>query len=100
MSPARLFVGNLNYETSEASLGTLFRQHGLVASVSLITDRSSGRSKGFGFVEMGTLEQARAAKAALDGAQLDGRAIKVDMAKERLHAPRPGGGYRGGNRRW
>ena len=120
MNNAKLYVGNLSYETSEASLRTVFEPHGEVASVTLITDRDSGRPKGFGFVEMGSAEEANAAKAALDGTQLDGRALKVDVAKEQVpRAPRSGGygggggyggssgggggyggGSGGGNRRW
>ena len=102
MSSAKLYVGNLSYDTSEASLRTLFEAHGEVISVNLITERDSGRPKGFGFVEMGTAEEAQKAKAALDGAQLDGRALKVDEAKEQVpRAPRSGGfGGGGGNRRW
>ena len=104
MSSAKLYVGNLSYDTSEASLRTLFAPHGEVISVNLITDRASGRPKGFGFVEMGTAEEAQKAKAALDGSQLDGRALKVDEATEQVpRAPRSdgfgGGGYGGGNRR-
>jgi len=112
VNSAKLYVGNLSYETSQASLRTVFERHGEVASVTLITDRDSGRPKGFGFVEMGTPEQAQAAKGALDGKQLDGRALKIDMAKEQVpRAPHSGGGYGGGgygggggggggNRRW
>ena len=112
MNSAKLYVGNLSYETSEASIRTLFEAHGEVASVNLITDRDSGRPKGFGFVEMGSAEEAQKAKAALDGTQVDGRALKVDVAKEQVaRAPRTGGyggggggggygggGSRGGNR--
>ncbi|MBC7294533.1 MAG: RNA-binding protein [Thermoleophilia bacterium] len=111
MSSAKLYVGNLSYDTTEASVRALFEQHGEVASVTLITDRNSGRPKGFGFVEMGSPELAQAAKSALDGHELDGRSIKVDAAKEmQPRQPRTGGygsgGYRGGgyggggNRRW
>ena len=97
MNSAKLYVGNLSYETSEASIRTLFETHGEVASVNLITDRDSGRPKGFGFVEMGSAEDAQKAKSALDGTQLDGRALKVDVAKEMTpRAPRSGGGYGGG----
>ena len=98
MSSAKLYVGNLSYDTSEASLRTLFAPHGELISANPITDRVSGRSKGFGFVEMGTPEEAQKAKAALDGTQLDGRALKVDVAKEQVpRAPRSGGGYGGGS---
>ena len=106
MSSAKLYVGNLSYETSEASIRTAFGAHGEVASVNLITDRDSGRPKGFGFVEMSSPEEAQAARSALDGTQIDGRSIKVDTAKEMApRAPRSGGygggGYGGGgNRRW
>ena len=86
MSSAKLYVCNLSYDTSEASLTTLFTPHGDVVSVNLITDRDSGRSKGFAFVEMGTPEEAEKAKAALDGTQLDGRALKIGQAKPQ--APR------------
>jgi RNA recognition motif-containing protein len=108
MSSAKLYVGNLSYSTSESSIKTLFAEHGEVVSVNLITDRDSGRPKGFGFVEMATPEMADAAKAALDGTELDGRTLKVDTAKEQQ--PRPprsggygggyGGGYKGGSRGW
>ncbi len=108
MSSAKLYVGNLSYSTSESSIETLFAEHGEVVSVNLITDRDSGRPKGFGFVEMATPEMADAAKAALDGTELDGRTLKVDTAKEQQ--PRPprsggygggyGGGYKGGSRGW
>ena len=97
MSSARLYVGNLSYETSEASIRTAFEAHGQVASVNLITDRDSGRPKGFGFVEMGSSDEAQKAKGALDGTQMDGRDIKVDVAKELVpRAPRSSGGYGGG----
>jgi cold-inducible RNA-binding protein len=101
MSSAKLYVGNLSYDTSEASLRTAFEAHGEVTSVNLITDRDTGRPKGFAFVEMASPEDAQKAKAALDGTQLDGRALKVDEAKpQEPRAPRTGGGYGGGNRRW
>lgn len=94
MSSSKLYVGNLTYDTSESTVETLFANHGTVASVDLITDRDSGRPKGFGFVEMSSVEEAEAAKSALDGTELDGRTIKVDTAKERQ--PRGGGRDRGG----
>jgi RNA recognition motif-containing protein len=97
VSSAKLYVGNLSYETSEASIRTAFEAHGEVASVNLITDRDSGRPKGFGFVEMGSPDEAQKAKSALDGTQLDGRALKVDIAKEMApRSPRSGGGGYGG----
>jgi cold-inducible RNA-binding protein len=97
VSSAKLYVGNLSYDTSEASLRTAFEAHGEVTSVNLITDRDSGRPKGFGFVEMGSAEDAEKARTALNGTQLDGRSLKVDVAKEMTpRAPRSGGGYGGG----
>ncbi|MHB8869308.1 MAG: RNA recognition motif domain-containing protein [Thermoleophilia bacterium] len=96
MSSAKLYVGNLAYSTSESTITTLFEAHGEVTSVTLITDRDTGRPKGFGFVEMATPEQAQAAKAALDGTDVDGRAIKVDAAKEQQPRRSGGGGYGGG----
>src|SRR5512137_2312063 len=97
VNSAKLYVGNLSYETSEATIRTAFEAHGEVNSVNLITDRDTGRAKGFGFVEMGSAEEAQKAKSALDGTQVDGRALKVDVAKEQVaRAPRSGGGGYGG----
>jgi RNA recognition motif-containing protein len=96
MSSAKLYVGNLSYDTSEASIRTAFEAHGEVASVNLITDRDSGRPKGFGFVEMGSADEAQKAKGALDGTQMDGRALKVDVAKEQAPREPRSGGYGGG----
>lgn len=98
MNQAKLYVGNLSYGTSEDTLRAAFEAHGEVVSVNLIIDRDSGRPKGFGFVEMATPEAAQAAKEALDGTELDGRTLKVDVAKEQApRAPRSGG-YGGGGR--
>jgi len=97
VNSAKLYVGNLSYDTSEASIRTAFEAHGEVNSVNLITDRDSGRPKGFGFVEMGSADEAQKAKSALDGTQMDGRALKVDVAKEMVpRESRSGGGYGGG----
>jgi RNA recognition motif-containing protein len=90
---AKLYVGNLSYDTTDTAVNEAFKPYGEVVSVALINDRDTGRPKGFGFVEMSTAEEAEAARTALDGTQLDGRTIKVDIAKER--EPRSGGG-RGG----
>lgn len=87
---SKLYVGNLAYDATDAGLEQLFSAHGTVTSVALISDRDTGRPKGFGFVEMSTEEEALAAKAALDGTEFGGRSIKVDIAKER--PPRTGGG--------
>jgi len=82
----KLHVGNLSYNTTEDQLQSLFAQAGTVVSTTVITDRETGRSKGFGFVEMGDEGAAAAAVAQLNGAQLDGRAITVAEARPR--APR------------
>jgi cold-inducible RNA-binding protein len=107
MSSAKLYVGNLSYDTSEASIRTAFEAHGEVSTVNLITDRDTGRPKGFGFVEMASAEDAQKAIAALDGTQMDGRSLKVNVAKpQEPRAPRSGGGgyggggYGGGGNRW
>jgi cold-inducible RNA-binding protein len=91
----RLYVGNLSWTTTDESLRMAFSEGGrTVKDVHIMTDRETGRSRGFGFVEMGSKEDADAAIAALDGAELDGRNIKVNEARER--APRPAGGGGGG----
>lgn len=91
----KLYVGNLSYGTTEDSLRVAFEAGGRqVARASVVTDRETGRSRGFGFVEMATAEDAKAAIAALDGTQLDGRAIKVNEARDR----NAGGGGGGGGR--
>jgi RNA recognition motif-containing protein len=88
-----VYVGNMSYDTTEAGLRELFEAHGQVETVNIITDRYSGRPRGFAFVEMATEEGARAAIAALDGQEVDGRTLKVSEAKPRR--PREGGGDRG-----
>jgi RNA recognition motif-containing protein len=91
----RLYVGNLSWDTNEDSLRTAFSQDDRdVKDVQILTDRDTGRSRGFGFVEMGSDEDAQAAITALDGADVDGRNIKVNEARERQ--PRTGGGDGGG----
>jgi RNA recognition motif-containing protein len=89
----KLYVGNLNYNTTETELNDLFGQYGQVTSVAIITDRETGRAKGFGFVEFATKEEGDAAIAALDGKEVGGRAIKVNESR-----PQTGGGFGGGNR--
>ena len=79
----KLYVGNLGFDVSDADLEQLFAPHGTVGSANVITDRSTGQSKGFGFVEMGSSQEAQSAMAALDGMDVGGRAIKVDEAKPR-----------------
>ena len=78
-----LYVGNLTFNTSTADLESLFAAHGEVSKAQVITDRDSGRSRGFGFVEMATAEAAQAAIDALDGHSVDGRQLTVNVAKER-----------------
>ena len=90
----KIYVGNLPWSTTSASLESLFSEHGTVQSAEVVTDRESGRSRGFGFVEMATEEGCAAAIAALNGVEVDGRPITVNEARER--APREGGGGRGG----
>lgn len=99
MSRTRLYVGNLSYATTEETLEKTFGEFGTVAEVNIITDRQSGRSKGFAFVEMGTTEEAEAAKAALDGSELDGRTINVANAREQeqRHPRGFSGGHSGGH---
>jgi RNA recognition motif-containing protein len=99
----KLYVGNLSYETSSGELETLFSQAGSVVEATVIQDRDSGRSKGFGFVEMAEETAAEAAIEQLNGSELAGRTIKVAEAKPRR--PRGNGGYGGGvgyggGRRW
>jgi RNA recognition motif-containing protein len=95
----KLYVGNLSYGISDSDLEQLFAAHGEVQSAQVIVDRETGRSKGFGFVEMASDEAAKAAIAALNGQQVDGRAIRVNEAFDK---PRGEGGNRGGrdSRRW
>src|ERR1700733_15428094 len=92
----KLYVGNLSYSATESSINDLFSQIGTVDSVRLITDRDSGRSKGFGFVEMSTDEEAEKAISELNGKEIDGRALTVNEA--RPQEPRSGGGFGGGGR--
>ena len=88
----KLYVGNLAFQTTSQQLQTMFAQAGTVESVSLIEDRETGRSRGFGFVEMQTKEEGAAAIQQFNGKDLDGRALKVNEAKPR--EDRGGGGSR------
>ena len=92
----KLYVGNLSYETSQADLETMFGAHGTVESAQVIMDRETGRSKGFGFIEMSSDTEAQSAIGALDGQDSGGRPLKVNEAKPR--EPRSGGG--GGRSRY
>jgi len=90
----RLYVGNLPYDVSSSDLEKIFSAHGQVQSAEVVADRDTGRSKGFGFVEMGTDQEAQAAIAALNGQDHGGRALTVNEARPR--EDRGGGGGRGG----
>jgi RNA recognition motif-containing protein len=91
----KLYVGNLSFQTGEADLNDLFSQHGAVESCRIITDRDTGRSRGFGFVEMASKAEGEAAMAALAGKEIDGRALPVNEAKP-MENRGGGGGGRGG----
>ena len=93
-----IYVGNLPYSVTEDDLRTLFGEHGTVTSANLIKDRDSGRSKGFGFVEMEDKAAAEAAIEALNGTSQGGRDLRVNEARPREDRPRGGGG--GGGNRW
>ncbi len=94
----KVYVGNLSYNTTEDTLRTLFGEHGEIESVNLITDRETGRPKGFAFVEMSTEQAAEAAITALNGKSVDDREIRVDKAKPQ--APRDRRGSQRGRSRW
>jgi len=94
----RLFVGSLPYSTTGQQLQELFAQAGVVESATVISDRYSGRSKGFGFVEMGSEEEAKKAIEMFNGYNLDGRAIVVNEAKPQEDRGNRGGGGGGGSR--
>ena len=106
----KLYVGNLGYGVTDNDLSKMFEAHGTVESAQVIMDRDTGRSKGFGFVEMKTEQEAQAAITALNGKDADGRALKVNEAKPRTEGGRGGGGrggfggrsggYGGGGRRY
>ncbi len=93
----KLFVGSLSFNTTENDLQDAFAAHGTVTEVNLMTDRSTGRSRGFAFVTMGSPQEAQKAINALNGATLDGRSLTVNEARPR--AERGGGGFRGGGDR-
>ncbi len=98
----KLYVGNLPYSTTDSSLSEMFAAAGTVTSASIITDKMSGRSKGFGFVEMATAEEAQAAIEMFHDKDLDGRKMTVNEARPKEDRPRTsgGGGFnRGGNDR-
>jgi RNA recognition motif-containing protein len=89
----KIYVGNLSYGISDSDLQQMFEAHGSVQSAQVIMDRETGRSKGFGFVEMGSDQEAQAAIAALNGKEMDGRTLTVNEARPK----EGGGGGRGGS---
>ena len=92
----KLYVGNLSYNTGKNDLEQMFAAHGAVVSAQIIADRDTGRSKGFGFVEMGTDQEAQAAITALNGKDVDGRAMTVNEARPQEGRSGGGGGRSGG----
>src|SRR5882724_10708214 len=92
----KLYVGNLSYEVDSSALEQMFAAHGQVVSAQVISDRDTGRSKGFGFVEMSSDEEAQAAIAGLNGQQHGGRALTVNEARPKEEGGGGGGGRRGG----
>jgi RNA recognition motif-containing protein len=96
MSNSKLFVGNLSFNTTENDLQDTFAAHGTVVEANLMTDRVTGRSRGFGFVTMGSDEEAQTALTALNGHSVDGRALTVNIARPREERSNDGGGNRRG----
>ena len=94
----KLFVGNLSFNTTENDLQDSFAAHGTVLEANLMMDRTTGRPRGFGFVTMSSPEEAQKAIAALNGAQIGGRALTVNVARPREERPPGGGGGRGPRR--
>ncbi len=103
-----IYVSNLSFNTGDAELSNLFSSYGNVSSAKVITDRETGRSRGFGFVEMSSTEEGEKAIAGLNGKEVEGRQMSVTIAKEKTERSNSGGGggYNrnsgggGGNRRW
>jgi RNA recognition motif-containing protein len=93
----RIYVGNLSFSSTDESLRATFSSVGQVSDAHVVTDRDTGRSRGFGFVTMNSAQEAQKAIESLNGTSLDGRALRVNEAEER--APRPGGGAGGAGRR-
>ncbi len=94
----KIYVGNMSFDSSEEDLRKLFEAHGTVESVNIITDRDTGRPKGFGFVEMSNDTEAKAAIEALNGKDFGGRSLNVNEARPRTEGPRRSGGGGGGYR--
>jgi RNA recognition motif-containing protein len=95
----KLYVGNIDFQTSEYDLEQLFGESGTVTSANIIADRETGRSRGFGFVEMSSQEEGEAAIEALNGKQYNGRALVVNEARQREDNGGGRGGYGGGGNR-
>jgi RNA recognition motif-containing protein len=95
-----LFVGNLSFDTTENDLQDAFAAHGTVTETNLMMDRATGRPRGFGFITMSSPEEAQKAIEALNGAQLGGRALTVNIARPREDRPPGGGGGRGPRREY
>jgi RNA recognition motif-containing protein len=101
-----IFVGNLSFGATEDAVRSMFEAYGTVDRVSVVTDRETGRARGFGFVEMSVDAEAERAIAALNGRELDGRALNINEARPKEDRGGGGGGYRGGggggrqNKRW
>lgn len=96
----KLYVGNLNFQTSEYELEQLFGESGTVNSANIIADRETGRSRGFGFVEMSSQEEGEMAISAINGKEVNGRTLVVNEAKQRENNSRGGGRNNYGNSRW
>lgn len=96
----KLYVGNLSYDVDSSALEGIFTPHGTVQSAQIISDRDTGRSKGFGFVEMSSDAEAQAAIASVNGQDNGGRPMTVNEAKPREERPRSGGGGGGGRNRY
>ena len=94
----KIFVGNLSFQSTDDSIRSVFAEHGQVEEVALITDRDTGRPRGFGFIQMPNDDEARAAIEAINGRDVDGRTLNVNEAKAREGGSRGGGG--GGGGRW
>jgi RNA recognition motif-containing protein len=94
----KIYVGNLSFNTDDDQLNQIFSPFGQISSARVIKDKFTGRSRGFGFVEMDNNEEADKAIAGLNGKEVDGRALKVSEAQPREDKPRGGGGFGGGGR--
>jgi len=95
----KLFIGGISFNTTSEGLRDFFAQAGTVLSANVITDQFSGRSRGFGFVEMSTTEEAQKAVTELNGRDLDGRSLKVEVSKPKTNDSRGGGGFGSGGGR-